>query len=274
MSQKTKSDILRMIKTNIENINNPENQKKLEENPSLVWELIYTNTNKISDLLVILENQLDELKPYIKKLELTIDNITDKKVSNATFLLLSSVVWTFASIFILAGKWHYNSIMILLRNIEEALMQCNLLGNEFNDNKNWKLEKWFLWEIISHWEGRKNLSEKLDNIDINTKWLQSYIYQITSQFAHNWYIAMIENINPYTKMIDFNWLTWLHRTISALSSASRSMDNLTIALKGINVFILKDFKSYDEIDKILLKYNPKLAKIAIPKNMQDMFPKN
>lgn len=273
MSEKSKEDILRVISSNLNLIKNQKLYEEFLNNPWILSEYMYDYSLKIENKLVLLRQKLKDIEPFMKKLEISVYNITDQNAKTAIFLLLSSAFATFDSILILAIKWHYNPMMILLRNIEESLMQSNLFCTNYNDWKNTKIENWFTWKIIQHSDWRENFSKKMQDIDIDIKSLQSYIYQMTSTYAHNGYTSMVENINPYTKKIDFNWMMWSYRTIKWLDSVSWSINNFIIALKWLFVFVLKDYKSYDEIDKILFKYAPDLNDISKLDNIRKFFPK-
>lgn len=275
MSSKVKADISLHIKDNLESIKNPLPKLEYSLNQWILDIYMKKHISEIDLLLKRLKQELLEISPYIKDLRWHINDISEETAINANYLIFSSVIQKFHSIIILANEWQYSSIIILLRNIEEGILQCNVFSQEYFNNENENLRNWYLWKIISHSVWRELISSTINSDDTDIKGLKSYIYQMTSQFAHNWYVSVLESISPYTEDFDIDWVTPYYRTISSLKSAFRSMDNLVIALKSSYMYLLKDFSKYDEIDRILLKYNPDLWKVeSMNNNIKDMFPKS
>jgi len=271
MSNKAKDTKLKLIKQHLQNIENGDINKELLSNPNFLTE--YENDILVlnKDLLNNLICQFKEISPFVSNLKN--EDITERNISNAVYLLFSSVIASFESTFILAENNKYSSIMILSRNIEEALKQIQLFMLEHRDNEDTKLQNWFDWEIISHWEWREKVSSSIDIDWLNIKEMSSYIYQLTSLFAHNWYISILENISPFTKDVDYSWLTEKYRLSWWIEQLLRNMTKCIVALKWVYFLILKDSKTYDEIDKILLKYNPNISDLSNIENIKKQFPK-
>lgn len=271
MSKKAKDTKLKLIKQHLNYIKDGDIDKELSNNPNFLIEYENDILALNKDLLNHLICQFKEISPFISNLKNK--DITEQNILNAVYLLFSSVIASFESTFILVEHNKYSSIMILSRNIEEALKQIQLFMLEYKDSEDTKLQKWFNWEIISHSEWREKVSSSIDIDWLNIKEMSSYVYQLTSLFAHNWYISILENISPFTKDVDYGWLTEKYRLSWWIEQLLRNMTKCIVALKWVYLLILKDNKTYDKIDKILLKFNPNISDLTNIENIKKQFPK-
>lgn len=272
MQEKVKNDISFRIDDNIKVIKNPYTKLELLNNSNLLKEYELDYKKQIEILIIELEKQYNDIVPFVKNLEKYIKDITEQTFFSAVYLLSSSILSIFSSINILAKNWEYNSIMTLLRKLDEATTLCNLFSFECNENDSNNLNKWFSWKIIDHKIWREKTDTLPEWINIDFKSLQSYLYQMTSQSAHNWYSSLLENISTFTENYD-NWLTWYYHTISALKMTLWWITEFIITLKWIYLFVIKDVENYDKLDLILEKYNPNFWKNNDFSNIEKDFPK-
>lgn len=273
MQEKVKNDITFIIDDNIKAIKNPYTKLELLQNPNILNELEQDYKKQIEFLVTELNKQYSDIVPFVNNLEKYVKDITEQTFFSAMYLISNSILWIFSSIKILSWNWEYNSIMTLLRKLDEATTLCNLFSFECNENDSSNLNKWFSWKIIDHKIWREKTNKLPEWINIDFKSLQSYLYQMTSQPAHNWYSSLLENISPFDEKYD-NWLTWYYRTISALKMTLWWLTEFIITLKWIYLFVINDVKSYEKLDLILEKYNPNFWKNTNFSNIEKDFPKN
>jgi hypothetical protein len=189
--------------------------------------------------------------------------------------LLSWVLNTWDSIILLANKGKYSSIMILLRSIEEALMQCKLFLLDSNENKTKNINEWFNWSIISHWTWRDKMTANLPDEWIDIRSMQSYLYKMESMHTHTSYISILENVSPYSEDYDLDWCTGYYRTNEALQwIALPKMNLMAITLKWIYKLIVQDNQSVSKLNNLISKYNPNMWDVANFQKVIDKFPKN
>ena len=272
MHEKVKNDISHIINDNIRAIKNPYTKLELLQNPNILKELEQDYKNEIESLMLELEKQYNDIIPFIKDLKKYVKDITEQTFFSAIYLLSNSILSIFSSIKILANKWEYISIMTLLRKLDEAATLCNLFSIECNENNPNNLNKWFSWKIINHKIWREKTDKLPEWINVDFEALQSYLYQMTSQAAHNWYSSLLESISPFTEEYD-NKLTWYYRTISALKMTLWWITEFIIALKWIYLFIIKDSVTYDKLDLLLNKFNPDFWKNTNFSSIEKDFPK-
>ncbi len=255
MQEKVKNDISFIINDNINAIKNPYTKIELLQNPNILEELEIKYKKEIADLIAELEKQYKDIIPFVESLRNYVKDITEQTFFSAVYLLANSILSIFTSINVLSVKWEYASIMTLLRKLDEATTLCNLFIFDCKENNSENLNKWFSWKIIEHKIWREKMDKLPEWVNVDFKALQSYVYQMISQAAHNWYSSLLENISPFTENYD-NKSTWYYRTISALKMTLWWITEFIISLKWIYLFIIKDVKIYNKLDLVLKIHNP------------------
>jgi len=277
MLDQTKKDIEFHIKNNHQAIKDQRPKIALKNNPNLLENIKRKDINEINNLLNTLQNQNNELIPFIKAIKTKIPDITAQTHLCAVYLLLCLSLQTWQSLFLLAKNGFYSQIMTIIRMIEELTMLSNNFTLEFKNNSDEALKKWFSGIIISHGIGRDAVSQFIEEgstfQNIDTKQLQAHIYKIESLTPHCAYGSLLENISPFTEDFDFEGFTGFRRTTSMLRCAIGPMSSFTITLKGVYLILLNDHDSYNKIDQILLKYDPAMREKVISKNIQEIFKK-
>jgi hypothetical protein len=273
----TKDDIKKLIVKNKKKIASPDLASALASNPEMLEEMKENDLKTIREFVKTLRSWRKELFPYVKKIKTYIKDINEETFIIAAYLLLISNFYMWEAIFLLAEEGHYSAIMNLIRNIKESSMLVQLFCIEYIERKDANLKKWFSGEIIPHRKGRKSfnkLSRKDGRYpDLDHKSLQSYIYSLESMHTHNSYVGILEMINPAYKDFDFKGYAQYYRTTSALRYASGSMTDINLSIKLIWRFLDKTNKTSEEIDKILLKYDPHMDTDEISKDVLSKFKK-
>ncbi len=277
MHEETKKSIKLLINSNRQKIKAPEAKQALKNNLNLLKTIKERDIKIIIKLLQRLQNQNNELSPFVKDLKNKISDITAETHLCATYLLLCYVLQTWQSIYLLAKNGFYSQVLILIRVIKESLMLCDNFILEYKNNNKESLNKWFSGVIISHAVGRKSVSRFIDEYgnfpNLDTKQLQSHIYQMESLFPHSSYTSMLENVSPFTENFDFEGYTGFRRMESALKYAIGTMGTFAITLKSVYLFLLQDHIKYDKIDRILTKYDNNLNKKNVSEKIQKTFKK-
>lgn len=277
MHEQTKNDIKLIIDDNHQKIKSPKPKIALKQNPNLLKDRREKDVVQINEMLDSLQNQNDELLPFIKALKNKIPDITAETHLTAIYLLLCYNAQTWQSLFLLAKNGFYSQTMTLIRMIKESLMLCDNFALEFKNNINESLKKWFSGSIVSHSVGRNNMSQFIEEYstypNLDVKQLQTHIYQMESLIPHNSYASMLENISPFTENFDFEGYTGFYRTLSALKYAMGTMSTFAITLKGVYLILLNDPTSYDKINEILIKYDPMMVNKSLPPDIQKIFKK-
>ena len=68
----------------------------------------------------------------------------------------------------------------------------------------------------------------------------------------------MELVSPFTEDYDFDGYNGYLRTISWLRYASGSLEATNIAVKMVYSIVINDEKAFKEINKILIKFNPRI----------------
>lgn len=228
---------------------------------------------EIEEILDTLQGQHTIIIPFVTNIREHISGITEETTVCGIYLTLCTILKTWDSISLLAQYWHYSSIMTLLRVIEEANMQCNLFVSDLQESKN--INDWFAGNIIEHKKWREKMDKLINHNEINLYSMETYMYQIHSQFPHNGYLWILENVSPFTEDFDFEWPVGYYKTISALKNlASHYMTTCVITLKAIYLFVIKDQQVFDELDEILKKDNPDIGRTDISNSIKVKFKKS
>lgn len=276
MHEKTKIDVEKVIKSNIDAIKNPYTKLEFKENPNILQEIQIKSKKDLNKEVLKIDSHLKNILPYIDFLHNFFIDITDWSIFSSIYLLLLSVFTDFKTVLMLAKEWRYTAIMTLIRKIDEALLQIDLFGIEYSKKESKYLEKWLSWKIISHSDCRKEIAKTFESYntpDVDTDALQSHIYQMISQVSHNSYASMLENISPFTEKVDFEWPTSYHRTLSSIKFTNQKIDSVFVTLKWVYLFVINDDKKYDEIDLLLKNLNPNINDGHIKKDIIDTFGK-
>jgi len=259
MKKEAKNQIKTLIEDNRKKIKDPEPKKYLGSHPDILTDIKKEKELKVVYLLRQLDNQYKELLPFVKKIKLSIGDITEETFICATYLLLCRIFDNWESIFILSKDGKSSAIGNMIRTIKEGLMQVQLFSIDSLNMDRTNLDKWFSGDIITHGVGREKLANfckeddpKGENVDD----LSTQIYSIESQVSHNSYASIIELVSPFTEDYDFNGSTSYHRTVAWLKYAIGSLESTNIAMKFVYLNIMKDTDGYQKLNEILIKYNP------------------
>lgn len=259
MQKKAKNKIKTLIENTQKRLKDSEPKKALNIYPNILTDIQKEKELEIDYLLTQLDNQYKELLPFVKKIKLSISDITEQTFICATYLLLCRIFDNWESIFILAKNGKSSAIGDIIRPIKEGLMQVKLFSIDSSDMNRTNLDKWFSGDIITHGVGREKFTkfykkENLEGENIND--LSTQVYSIESQVPHNGYASILESISPFTEDYDFNGCTSYHRTVAWLKYAIGSLESTNIAMKFVYSDIMKDMDGYQKLSEILIKYNP------------------
>lgn len=154
---------------------------------------------KIEEMLNSVEWAIPLMRGYTLEIKKSITNITLHDQIQWHYLIMCNCIDLYLSIIELAKIWQFISVMILLRTINEYLTLNELFLIDFKNWKNTNINKWFMWELIMPKTGR----EAIGSI-CSIKWkairdIHSDKYSLESQFAHCWYVSLLESISPVDK---------------------------------------------------------------------------
>ncbi|MDD2693656.1 MAG: hypothetical protein PHY14_01880 [Candidatus Gracilibacteria bacterium] len=272
-NDKFREDILKLIDSNLTAIRNPVIKQLIILNPEYEGDLKSEHLRKIENQILEIEVVLKELSPFVYNIRNSISDITGNNPTCAIYLLLCSCIESFKAIVILGKSGFYQEIMTINRKLEEAMTQCEVFMHDNNEDIITNFNKWFSGAIISHSVGREKIGALHKNTDVNVESLGNYIYRMESNVSHNGYIGMLEMISPFTKDYDLVGSTRFHRTAGAIGHTIGKLTHFTILLKGIYLYLFKDFKTFDKIDIILKSHSPDIGNLKVSEKMKKDFPK-
>lgn len=272
-NEKYKLDLLKLIKSNRDALNNPHTRQWINFNPDYENDLISWYKKDIEIINKKIQIVLLELSAYVYWIRELIPDITASNPICGIYTTLCSCLESFKSIAILWDWWYYQEIMTINRKIEEAKTQCEIFIYDMNDGINTNFEKWLTWSIISHSTWRKKSANVYSSADFDIESMKNYTYRMESNISHNGYIWMLEMLSPFSLNYDIEGSTRLYRTIWWIELSVEKLKSFCILLKMVYLYILKDNKKYDQLDLILLKYFPDIWKSDIPENVKKDFPK-
>lgn len=252
-----------VIKSNRDAIENPLAKFALRANPGLLVNRKKGDVAEIQSTLKALRDEYEELRPFVVGLRKHVISITEETHICSVYLLLCQALKNWESFFLLAENGRYTGAMVILRTIKEGVALVDHFCLESHKSEDANLKKWFAGEIITHGSSRKarndHHKERTGEEDELFKELQGHLYQVESQAVHNSYGSVLECVSPFTQDFDFEEFTGFYRTVSAVRYAKGSMTTTALAIKGVYLFLLKDAISYEKVDEILVKFDPKMA---------------
>ncbi|MGK2849020.1 MAG: hypothetical protein ACSLEX_03055 [Minisyncoccota bacterium] len=257
MSEFTKKTTREVIQSNRIAIKSDRPKKALQNNPNLLNEEQKYAEVEINNILVDITGQYSELVPYIKRLKNFVPDITEETHYCAVYLLFCQSATYWDSIFLLAKNGNSSAIQVITRTIKEAFALTELFSLEFYEGKNEHLLKWFSGEIISNGAHRRAMNEFFEKTQSGATILEEMsrdLYRMESHSIHVAYTSVLECISPFTEDFDFEKFTRFRRTSYNLGYVKGAMDGTNIALKFAYKFLLRDLESYDQLEKILIKY--------------------
>lgn len=256
MSEEAKRDKAFLIADNRRAIKNPKTKEVLRENPSLVEKDRDLSVREIKLKLPVLEQYFNELLPFVKELRSQIADITEETHICAVYLLLAHACQDWNSLFNLARIGDYGSFSFI-RLIKESIAQSDLIVLDSRTNERKNIDKWFKGEIIGHEACRTAQDNFMQASGLPSgviKDMAKRIYHMESLSIHGSYVSMLESVSPFTEDFDYGGRTQYFRTSKSLDYAKGTMDAMSISLKLVYLYLVKDEKKYDELDKILNKY--------------------
>jgi hypothetical protein len=263
MHNQTKKQITKHIISNRGAIRNPASKIVNNINPDLLVDISRHEKEEIDLLLSDLKLYFDDLFPFLRNIKNSIKDITEETHLCAIYLTLSTAFYNWSAFFLLVANTKHAAAGGLLRQIKEAIMQVNLFVIENADNSRFHLDKWYKGEIITHGAGRESVSAEYNRFmtenRVDLKSLETHLYQVESQVAHNAYATMLESINPITEDFEFDGPTCVHRTLSYLNYAKGSFASMNIAMKAVFLKSLHNEDIYNQLENILIKYNPEIS---------------
>lgn len=259
MNEKTKAMVSLLIKDNCSAIKSQRTKDVFLSNPESFRIKMLDDIGQVKKTLNLLNDYNEELFNYVVRLKTKIPDITSQTIFTALYLLYSYNHRTWKALFLLAKEGYFSQIGTLIRMIKETQMLCDGFAIEFNKNLDTNLKKWFSGDFISHSVGRELINEffKIENNDLSENFdeVQSHIYQVESLDPHSSYISTLQCISPFTEDFDYDGYTNFHRTVSSLKYAVGTMMNCNTSLKFIYLLVLKDNVGYNELSKVLSKYD-------------------
>ncbi|MDD2908079.1 MAG: hypothetical protein PHH98_05585 [Candidatus Gracilibacteria bacterium] len=266
-------NIKKLISDNLEKIKDNGAKETLKKYPSIIDELFIEKQDIVEEKIKINTIILSKIIPYVEKvLE---GSLVEKNIRTAIYSLSSLIINDLNASLLLSKAGRYTALMTILRKIDEAIILINALSYEFYKGENKSLISWFDGELIMHGDCRKILEKMNEEFDIgigvNIGSLESYLYQMTSQPAHNGYVSVIENISPFTEKFDFEGSTGFHRTISGIKFLNGIIRGFVDSLKHVYLFVLKDPKGLDEIENIYVNYWGKITRDSISEEIINKF---
>ncbi len=273
MHEETKNVLSAVIENNLRAIKNPGAKFALLQDPSLPTRLMQENQEQIDFYVNRARNVLTSLSPYLYKIKININDITEQTHIVAIYLLLSSTFYEWDSFLNLASSWKYSSAYTILRKINEAIDQVELFIHDYRDSENKNLQDWFSGKIIGNELSRKRIDAEIEEIsEIDTKWLLSHLYQVESNPSHNGYASILELVSPFTEDFDHTWPTWLHRTLS-LIKWPYAINSLIQVLRLYYLIVIPDQKIELELESILKIWDPELGSKKSSESVKAKFPK-
>lgn len=255
-SKDKEMDIL--IANRIRDINNSKKDLIIALDPSFPKKI---KNDETAELYSILEEQRkfhNNLILFLPKIKKHINNITDKTLVNAVYLLMCHILESWKLVFILAEKNFSFEMVVIFRNMSEAtdLIKTFVLS----DTEHKLLDKWFSGKNVMPVDTRKTLAKMLDkdstafngvdmtNIDIEK--MQGSVYKVLSLYPHNSYYSMLESVDIFTKDFNFNETSSIHFTKQNLRMGNTLMVNTIVTMKAI-FLELKDKDSLDSLNILL-----------------------
>jgi hypothetical protein len=276
MQEESRKKIEKVIASNKFAIKKKEPKIAFATNLRLRHDILVQDKREIAILLSALQSQHSELSPFVHRLKSYVKDITEETHICAVYLILCHIFENWDSVFLLADNGKSNAVGNLIRTIKEGIMLTELFCFDCKNNDSTNLKRWFSGYIIEHSVGRekmsKNFDESLINPQLDFKKMDAHIYQMESQVPHNSYATILELVSPFTEDYDFDGFTGYHRTLAWLRYATGSLAATNISLKAVYSYIINDEQIYNNLDKILLKYNPNL-KDGLDKQIFDDFQK-
>ncbi|OGY84537.1 MAG: hypothetical protein A3F54_05525 [Candidatus Kerfeldbacteria bacterium RIFCSPHIGHO2_12_FULL_48_17] len=269
MQEKTRKKVEWLIENHKQAIKNNGAKIALARNPNLPRMMQEREKFEIQYLLNRLRDQRTELLPFVKGIKKHVKGITENTHVCAVYILLSRIFQNWDALFLLAEHGKNSPSQNLMRMIKEGCMLVKLFTVDSDSGERKNLDKWFSGDIVSHGIGRDTTSEYFDEHspypEIDTKKLESHIYQMESQASHNAYASILESVSPFTEDFDFDGHADFHHTKAVI--AEGSMTDTAITLKAVYSILLKDIDGFEKISEILIKYNPD---INDPTNKEDI----
>lgn len=255
-----------LIKNHIKYIQNEGTSKILKSNPNFPKTVQLRNKEAIERHVSEIEKIHNSLIPFVKKIKTKyIQDITQKNLNCALYLLICHILKTWEAIFLLAKNNFNNEMLDLIRHVYETVGLITLFTNKED-----LLKKWFAGEIIPHRKSRKALENLINSKTIDIYNAQNFQYELLSQYTHSSYSVMLELVDVFTKDFDFNNFSGSHFTKENLTYLDTIMTSTIIALKTIFTH-LNDLTTLQEINTLFEERLYKKKKN--PANLGNMFPK-
>lgn len=226
--------------------------------------LLYPEQQKKQDLQKIqtglskLVSIHSQVKDRVKKLKNLIPDVTEQTTLCAVYLIYGKVLQTWEAIFLLASKGYSFNIMELIRSMGENL---DLIKAFHLDKEQQYLKKWFQGEIIEHKVSR-GIEEKfikegriksIEESGLSPYDMAKDIYRVMSKYTHCSYAALLDCVDVFNENFDWNGYAGTHYTLHNMHALNSVMTANLITLK-MTYSELKDFVSYEEVDKILIDF--------------------
>lgn len=257
MDEQVKKNVKFIIEDNRRAIKSSQPKLALKADPGLLIKDQLASKQQTDAVLSKIQQQYEELLPFVKDLRKHIKDITEESPICAVYLLLSHAIQDWNSVFLLAKNGDL-TLQIVVRSIKESIALVDLFVLEYRDGKSASLDKWFSGKIIGHSICRdaqeKFFAEVSGNTEIDTKSMATQIYQSESLAVHVSYSTMLECVSPFTEDFDFSGRTQYFRAYHATLYAKGTMDAMNIALKLVYLSLMKDSGGYESLDKILVKH--------------------
>ncbi|MCD6149681.1 hypothetical protein J7J13_02755 [bacterium] len=259
MSDYTEKIAREVIESNKVAIKSNRPKIALKNNPELLNNEQEVVELEIEKILNVIKKHHTELIPFITRLNNRVQDITEETHFCAVYLLLCQTIIYWDSLFLLAENGNSSAMQLSTRTIKEALALAQLFSFEFANKEDGNLKKWFSGKIISHEMYRKKIKEFFK--DMSKKEIafleetSKNLYQMESHSIHVAYTSVIECISPFTEDFDLGEHTKFKRTSYNLNYVKGIMIEANIALKFVYRFLLNDYETYNQLDKILNKYS-------------------
>lgn len=207
---------------------------------------------KIEEKLISIEWSIKSMREFTLEIKKSITNVTLHDQIQWHYLIMCNCIDLYLSTIELAKIWQFISVMILLRTINEYLTLNELFLIDFNNWKNANINKWFMWELIMPKTGREAIASIHSAKWKTIKDIHIDKYSIESQFAHCWYVSLLESISPVDKdYIPDSYKHYQETDKITSKLLETSIQRYFIWLKGIFTLIIPDKELVIKINALL-----------------------